>query len=97
MGRKGRGREGREGKGKGKGRRGDGEGEKRGGAGKGRKGRGEGKGHSNPLKKVWLRGCSLLTYIHYNSNMGAGTDGYCFSGSPSLTCISLKFDLYVYL
>ena len=24
----------------------------------------------------------------------AGTDGYCFSGSPSLTCISLKFDVY---
>jgi len=39
---------------------------------------------------------SLLTYIHYNSNMG-GQHRYCFPGSPSLTCISLKFDLYVYL
>jgi len=34
---------------------------------------------------------ALLMYIHYNSNMG----GYCFSGSPP--CISLKFDVYVYL
>ena len=32
----------------------------------------------------------ILTWV-------AGTDGYCFSGSPSLTCISLKFDVYVYL
>jgi len=27
----------------------------------------------------------------------AGTDGYCFSGSPSLTCISLKFDVCVFV
>ena len=32
----------------------------------------------------------ILTWV-------AGIDGYCFSGSPSLTCISPKFDLYVYL
>jgi len=32
----------------------------------------------------------ILTWV-------AGTDGYCFSSSPSLTCISLKLDVYVYL
>ena len=31
----------------------------------------------------------ILTWV-------AGTDGYCFSGSPSLTCISLKSDVYVF-
>ena len=41
---------------------------------------------------------SLLTYIHYNYNMGGRHRWlYCFSGSPSLTCISLKCDVYVYL
>ena len=36
-----------------------------------------------------------MTYYRWpDRSWVAGTVGYCFSGSPSLTCISLKFDVH---
>jgi len=42
-------------------------------------------------KKTWL-GC-----VKNDMESLGLSHGYCFSGSPSLTCIGLKFDVYVYL
>ena len=50
-----------------------------------------------PMYTVVLVGCYVLVLHCTPCTRVAGIDGYCFSGSPSLTCISLKFDLYVYL
>ena len=40
---------------------------------------------------------SLLTYIHYISNIGGRHRWLLLSGRPSLTCIILKFDLCLFV
>jgi len=52
---------------------------------------------NSPFGVVWSMSLLYKRIFIIIVTWVAGIDGYCFSGSPSLTCIGLKFDVYVYL